>query len=101
MGAEKESDQIIFETVSGRKFSLSHTQDCCEKCYLEEVVGDINDLILNRINLAEISETDEDEESVVYTFYKLHTIAGDVMFRWYSDKNTYYSTKVNFREIKD
>jgi hypothetical protein len=77
-----------------------HFQDCCESVYLEEVVGDLEDLIGTPILFAECVTNEDNpksdwDESHTWTFYKLGTIKGSVTLRWYGTSNGYYSESVN------
>ena len=44
-GAVKDSDSIVFKTADGLEYAMYHDQDCCESVALEDVCGDIDDLI--------------------------------------------------------
>lgn len=87
---------------------MYHSQDCCERVSIEDVCGDVNDLLNSPILLAEEETSDEDPIDVdkeyhwsyCWTFYKLSTFKGDVTIRWYGESNGYYSVCVNFYEIK-
>lgn len=100
-------ENILFKTVDGRQFEMLHCQECCEQVQVEDVVGDINDLIGVPITMAEevTGETPADQEDRLYdesytwTFYKLATVKGYVDIRWLGESNGYYSEKVSFREI--
>lgn len=77
-----------------------HFQDCCENVYIEDVVGDLEDLIGSPILSAEcVTNSDnpkqEYDESHTWTFYKMSTIKGSVTIRWYGTSNGYYSESVN------
>lgn len=102
-GAVKDSEEIIFTTRCGRKFRMWHQNDCCESVAVEDVVGDINDLINAPIMRAEeVSNNDEPAmgaESHTWTFYKMATLMGYVDIRWFGQSNGYYSESVDFMEI--
>lgn len=102
-------DEIIFETVDGRKFEMSHNQDCCESVTVEDIAGDLQDLVGSPIVRAEENTSDkrDDQKDEVYnddvqewTFYRIQTAKGLVVIRWYGTSNGYYSTSVDFNEIK-
>ena len=38
-------DRMVFEAANGRKFEFFHEQDCCEDVHIEDIIGDVNDLI--------------------------------------------------------
>lgn len=103
---ERSDDQIDFETVCGRKFTMYHTQDCCESVYIDSVVGDLQDLVGSPILLSEcvasdkLPPKDRWDDSYTWTFYKFATIKGYVDIRWYGSSNGYYSESVDFLEIK-
>lgn len=94
-----EDDCVRFVDVDGNEFSFYHDQDCCESVYLEDVCGDLNDLIGSPLLVAEErtnSGTSEDGyDSVTWTFYTFRTIRGSVDIRWYGSSNGYYSESVN------
>ena len=108
-GLEDGSAEVIFTTSEGRRFEMSHSQDCCERVSIEDVCGDVNDLLNSPILLAEEATSEEDPVDVnkeyhddlyCWTFYKLSTFKGDVTIRWYGESNGYYSVGVDFRETK-
>ena len=90
-------DDLIVFYADGETYEMYHMQDCCERVYVESVVGDVNDLIGVPILLAEVSSSDDPnaDELGRWTFYKLATIKGYVDIRWYGSSNGYYSVGVS------
>lgn len=103
-GAEKDSEEILFTLENGDIFRMYHEQDCCEDVRVEDVGGDINDLIGNPILLAE-EVTNEGElewgDTCTWTWYHFATIKGYVTIRWYGESNGYYSESVNCEWVKN
>ena len=100
------SDMITFHTLSGKCFEMSHTQDCCESVTLEDINGDIQNLIGVPILRADEKTSndprdgDDEEyasESCTYTFYTFATKKGYVDIRWYGSSNGYYSESVDLQ----
>ena len=99
----RDADVITFVSECGRIFQMYHDQDCCETVQIEDICGDLNDLIGERINMADESSNEDPNacESATWTFYKFATIKGFVDIRWYGYSNGYYSESVSFYEVKD
>lgn len=102
-GAEKGSEFVRFVSVEGDRWVQQHHQDCCECVLVEDVAGDVGDIIGSPILLAEevTSETSPDNadpfnEAELWTFYKLATIKGYVTIRWFGASNGYYGVGVDF-----
>ena len=78
-----------------------HHQDCCESVYIEDICGDLNDLVgAPLVEAEEVSNYDdgplgEYEESYTWTFYRFRTRKGSVTVRWYGSSNGYYSESVS------
>lgn len=105
-------DELVFKTADGEVYGMVHIQNCCENVWLEEVIGDLDDLLGSPIVEAEEVVSREEEppqryqadpddewsrgpESYTWTFYKLGTKKGHVTLRWYGTSNGYYSESVS------
>ena len=94
-----DSDEMLFETATGERFMFAHQQDCCETVRINDIVGDLQDLVGEPLLVAEevqgATEPDEEHyESYTYTFYKFATRKGYVDVRWLGESNGYYSESV-------
>lgn len=107
--AKEGEEEVDILTTDGKHYRMSHQQDCCEHVTLNEVIGDLKDLIGNPLLIAEERTSRDNPEGVkvpeyqdsfTWTFYELATIKGSVTLRWYGDSNGYYSESVDFEEIK-
>lgn len=100
---------IIFVTDDGEQYMMHHEQDCCERVYIESVVGDLHDLINTPILLAEASSSKHapppnpsyEYESYTWTFYKFGTIKGYVDIRWFGSSNGYYGERARIVKWKE
>lgn len=99
----EEPNEILFTCADGDKYIMYHDQDCCEDVYLEDIEGDINNLLNTPILEAhEVSNNDDpnsEYESVTWTFYKFSSAKGYVTLRWLGNSNGYYSEDVTFKKI--
>ena len=99
----KDNEQLIFTTIDGEVFLSFHNQDCCENVRIEDIEGDLNDLVgVPILQAEELTNSDntfnkiEYPDSFTWTFYKLATIKGYVTIRWLGESNGYYSESVEF-----
>ncbi|MCB0471729.1 MAG: hypothetical protein KDC56_01585 [Flavobacteriaceae bacterium] len=122
---ENNVDELIFHCADGDVYKMWHEQDCCESVDLDDVCGDLDDLIGSEILEAEEvsnepfekewegrfnkvdewgDKTTEDgdwyPESHTWTFYKIGTFKGSVTLRWFGSSNGYYSESVDFAKQK-
>lgn len=93
--------EMLFRTADGETFLFGHYQNCCESVRIEDLCGDIQDLVGEPILMAEevsgeIPAQDEEWiESQTWTFYKFATRKGYVDVRWLGESNGYYSESVD------
>ena len=95
---EQKEDEIHFYCTDGYLYVLEHIQDCCESVFIEDICGDLEDLVDMPILLAEATcEAGEprEEYSSTWTFYKLATIKGYVTIRFFGSSNGFYSESVD------
>jgi len=84
---EREGDLLYFESEDGAAWKLYHKEDCSENVYIEDICGDLEDLVGAPILQAEEVSSDYDGgvpayvESYTWTFYKFATIKGSVTVR--------------------
>lgn len=121
VGMERGYDRITFATSDGRSFLMSHHQDCCESVLVEDVEGDVSDLLNTPITFAEeissdsllnttiaaeeislkVTQFPDDYASTTWTFYRICTVRGHAVIRWLGTSNGYYSERVSFEELLD
>lgn len=101
-------ENVVFESECGRRFLMWYEQDCCARCEMIDVSGDVADLVGAPIVSAFKVTSDADEapsghyenDSMTWTFYKFATAKGYVTFRWFGSSNGYYSEEASFSETK-
>lgn len=88
-------------------YALYHQQDCCESVYIEDICGDLSDLIGVPILSAENSSSEPPREGaygyigddVLWTFFKIHTSRGYVTIRFLGSSNGYYGVSASLYKI--
>ena len=103
---ENKGSEVVFTADNGRKWKLYHDQDYSESVLVEDVIGDLTDLVGSPLLMAEEVSNDEDpgplykyDDSYTWTFYKFATVKGYVTIRFYGTSNGYYSESVSFTEL--
>lgn len=103
-GLSKGSEQVIITCADGTKWKMCHQQDCCESVEVEDVCGDVADLIgtviearqeTNDITHPEGKVFDYQPDSFTWTFYIIQTNKGAVTIRWLGESNGYYGEEVD------
>lgn len=104
---ERHGDEHIdFVAVTGERYRMYHESDCCETCTIEDVVGDLEDLVGVPLAMAEAETSCEGapkndyDDSFTWTFFKFATAKGYVTVRWYGASNGYYSEQATFARVQ-
>ena len=112
VGMEEGSECIYIYTSDGAVYEMYHEQDCCESVSIDDVCGDVDDLIGVPLLVAEERTSNDNPENVseeiiryqdsfTWTFYHFATSKGYLDLRWYGESNGYYSESVDFAKILD
>jgi hypothetical protein len=59
---QRDDEELIFTEADGSRFVFYHSQDCCEQVVIEEIVGDIGDLVGSPLVEAEKASSDDRPE---------------------------------------
>jgi hypothetical protein len=112
-GLYEGSECVTLVTTDDECYQMHHHQSCCERVSIEDIIGEVEDLIDSPITMAEDETSGENPDDVpseiadyqesssyTWTFYKLATAKGYVTIRWYGTSNGYYSEEVAFEKLK-
>lgn len=109
----KGDERMTLVAEDGRRFVFWYQHDCCASCVVEDICGDIEDLVGSPIVEAEEVSYYEPEpgqspwelnpdqwkpDSFTWTFYRFSTAKGTVTVRWLGESNGYYSESVSYDE---
>lgn len=102
---KQNSDSIRFESATGEFFVMMHDQDCCESVYIDDVVGDLQDLVGAPILMADESTNHDnpkypEEDSFTWTFFRFATVKGYATVRWYGSSNGYYGESASLFKVQ-
>jgi len=111
-------DELIFTDTDGAQYIFAHWQNCCESVTIDDIVGDLSDLVGSPLLMAEaVAHHNENidgvppacadadsypycPESFTWTFYKFATNRGYVTVRWLGTSNGCYSESVDFEVVQ-
>lgn len=105
-GCSEHVEEILFYCERGDVYKMYHVQDCCEEVHLNDLCGDLDDLIGSPIIQATCvsnaptpnsNSMEDGYNSETWTFYIISTVKGTATLRWIGTSNGYYSEEVAFR----
>jgi hypothetical protein len=100
---DREENQILLTTRSGRKFLVYHEQDCCETVAISGQDGSFDKLIGKPLIEARDFAVDTGEEGIddsqTTTTLVFRVDDQTVISRWVGDSNGYYSESVDIAEL--
>ena len=100
---DREENQILLTTRSGRKFVVYHEQDCCETVAISGQDGSFDKLIGKPLIEARDFAVDTTEEGIddsqTTTTLVFRVDDQTVISRWIGDSNGYYSESVDIAEL--
>lgn len=91
------SEDTLYFLFRAKIVKFYHAQDCCECVYIEDINGDLMNLIDKPLLMAEsYTHTGDTEEGTeTYTYYTFATTKGRIVIRWHGESNGYYSEEVD------
>ena len=101
---DREENQILLTTRSGRRFVVYHEQDCCEQVQIVGQDGSFDKLIGKPLIEArdfavDTGESEGDYDSQTTTTLVFRVDDQTVISRWIGDSNGYYSESVDIAEL--
>lgn len=105
-GGNVGDEKILFECSDQTTFKMYHFQDCCENVQVDQIVGDINNILHSPVLSAEESNPDRPiiddiyNESFTWTDFTITTEKGTVVFQWLGCSNGYYGETPQFELVK-
>lgn len=91
------NEELYFYSEDGNLHILYHQQNCCERVSIDDICGDLDDLLDSPLTMVEVVESQNSNISETWTFYKMATIKGYVTIKWFGVSNGYYSESVDYR----
>ena len=101
-------DEIQFFCTTGEVYKMYHEPDCCESVYIDDICGEIKEIVGETIleayeveNHLKLGPLNKYDESYTWTFYRIRTMNNTIVIRWYGTSNGYYSESVDFIKLKE
>ena len=90
-------DELYFYNLD-EGYRFYHSQDCCESVSIEDICGELDDLIGSPLLVAEVASKAGDMYDTLWTFYKFSTMKGSVTIRWLGVSDC-YSVEVELEQM--
>lgn len=101
---DKGEERMTFAAADGSQWMFHYEPECCAHCSIEDICGDLNDLIGSPIIEAEeisgVAESPGSADSYTWTFYRYATAKGVVTVRWLGESNGFYSESVTYTQSR-
>ena len=102
---ESGSEIFILRFSDKSELKFCFEPECCERVSLEDICGDFEDLIGQKVLNAYSSSNEDDPrnedltiwDSFIWTYYVIQTMAGDVSLRFLGVTNGCYSVEVDLK----
>ena len=102
-GMVEDGNFITFKTSDGCEYQMYHNQDCCESVTIDDILGDVDDLIGSPILGAEKctneGSLDKYGDTFTWTFYHFVTAKGYLNLKWFGESDGNYSESVDFCKV--
>jgi len=96
---QEDDDELVLKTSLGEIYRLNHHRTGRERVYIEDMCGDLSDLIgeplLEAEEVTSYSKPEGAKADAIeylccqWTFYKLGTRKGSVVIRWFANYSEY------------
>lgn len=93
--AQRRDSVVVLAFSCGVILQILHKEECCEEVWLEDITGDLNDLVGHPIQTLDVRSQEDPSlgESGSWTFITLRSNGGSVDMRWCGTSNGYYSER--------
>lgn len=94
-------NEIYFYLENGKIYRFYHIQECCEEVWVEDISGNLQDIVGEKIINFEKRTNKLKDTPTTYTYYDIDTFNYHIQIRWCGESNGYYSEEVDLEEVLD
>lgn len=100
-GGQPGDEEFIIHFENNKSLKFYHSQSCCEQVEIDDVNGDVNDLVGNLFFGCSVKTSHDNpktkyDTSHTWTFYTFKYPSGYIDMKWYGCSNGYYSESVDY-----